>query len=176
MYEGITSTNKLGTLPGTRLYGRYTGKYRRALRSSSGCRKKFSGRFTGSVPKRHAHHRFDSRVLLDKRDRPRNVDMCPDPFLSWAQFTDLADFNLAVALQISKSAKFYSPQNFPAIRYIMDTACVHLFTWFTEWMVYVLHLEYRLNRLCMTEICIPPSMQKGGEVAGGTVSCRGTKL
>ena len=60
----------------TRLYGRYTSKYRRVLRSSSGSKKKFSGRFTASVPKRHAHHRrFDSRTLLDRLlDRARKAE------------------------------------------------------------------------------------------------------
>ena len=114
------STNKLRTLPGTRLYSRYTGKYRRALRSSSGSKKKFSGRFTVSVPKWPAYHRqFNSRALLDRRDRARNVDSCPDPFLSLARFSDLAEFNLAVALQIRQSAKFKSPPNLPAIRNVL---------------------------------------------------------
>ena len=31
-------------------------------------------------------------------------------------------------------------------------ASVVQFKWFTEWMVYVLHLGYRLNRLCMTDV------------------------
>ena len=35
-------------------------------------------------------------------------------------------------------------------------ASVVLFTWFIEWMVYVLHLGYRLNRLYMTEMLRSP--------------------
>ena len=71
MYEGITSTKT-----------------------------KFSGRFTASVPKRHAHHhRFNSQALLDRLDRARNVDSCSDPFLLGAQFSHLADWRW-----LSKSA------------------------------------------------------------------------
>ena len=44
-------------------------KYRSTLRSSSGSKKKFSGWFTVSAPKRQAHHRrFDCRALFDRRD------------------------------------------------------------------------------------------------------------
>ena len=89
--------------PTTHLYGRYTGKYRRVLRSSSGSKKKFSGWFTVFVPKRHDHHcRFDSRALL-----ARILDSCLDLFLSSARFNDLAEFN--------------SSPNFLAIRYIAVT-------------------------------------------------------
>ena len=44
--------------------------------------------------------------------------------------------------------------------FVLASICHHghcmyasvLFTWFTEWLVYVLHLGYRFNRLCMTEM------------------------
>ena len=79
----------------TCLYGRYTKKHRRALRSNSGSKKNLSGPFTVSLQKRHDHHR-----LLE------------DPFRSQARFSSN---NLAVAIQIRQSAKFSSLPNFPAI-------------------------------------------------------------
>ena len=115
------STNELGTLPGTIdynytctcLYGRYTGKYRRVLCSSSGPKKKISGWFTASVPKRHDHHRrFNSRTLL-----ARNLDLCPDPFLSWAIFSDLAEFNFGSGSPNPPICQISLP-NFLVIRYI----------------------------------------------------------
>ena len=113
MYEGITSTNELGTLPGTRLYGRYTGKYQRALRSSSGSKKKFSGWFTVSVPKRRAHHRrFDCRVLFDVTE----LETWTRAQTHFCRGHDSAIWWNLIWRWLSKSAKFKSPPNFPAIR------------------------------------------------------------
>ena len=75
MNEGITSTNKLGTLPGNIHAHAYTVDTPVNIEGSSSG---FSGRFTASVPKRRAHNRrVDSR-----QPEIGNVESYPDPYIS----------------------------------------------------------------------------------------------